>query len=115
MPSDGDSYRRHAETRRAHDRRETSPRLCVSAVKWLFVVGSLLVLVNHAVAQPSTAPATLPSTQPAFEIVGRLDAREISESSGIVESRRYPGVYWTHNDSGNGAEIFAITREGKLI
>lgn len=64
-----------------------------------------------ALAQPKTPPATLPS----FEIVGTIDSPVIRESSGLVRSRKYPGVYWTHNDSGNSATIFAITREGKLI
>ena len=66
-------------------------------------------------AKPATAPGTLPSTKPAFEIVGSIDAPEIPESSGIVESRKYPGVFWTHNDSGNPAEVFAIAASGKLL
>src|SRR5215212_9666582 len=75
----------------------------------------LLALSVPAYAQPATAPSTLPATRPAFDIVGTIDAPEITESSGILESRRYPGVFWTHNDSGNPAEIFAITGTGKLL
>jgi len=75
----------------------------------------MFVLAIRTNAQPTTAPGTLPSTKPAFEIVGSIDAPEIPESSGIVESRKYPGVFWTHNDSGNPAEVFAITRSGKLL
>jgi hypothetical protein len=32
-----------------------------------------------------------------------------------VASRKHPGVYWTHCDSGNDASIYAITREGKFL
>lgn len=60
-------------------------------------------------------PATVPATQPAFEMVGRIEAPEIRESSGVAASRRFPGVFWTHNDSGNAPALFAMTREGKLI
>jgi hypothetical protein len=47
--------------------------------------------------------------------VGRLDHKRIPESSGLIASRKYPGVFWTHNDSGNGPVLFAVTREGKLL
>ncbi len=77
---------------------------------WLVVIASF----HWALGQSTTAPGTQPSTQP-WTQVGTIDAPEIPESSGIVESRRYPGVFWTHNDSGNPPEIFAITRQGKLI
>ncbi|RIL08779.1 MAG: hypothetical protein DCC75_08060, partial [Proteobacteria bacterium] len=30
------------------------------------------------------------------------------EVSGLVASRRHPGIYWAHNDSGDGARIFAF-------
>lgn len=40
---------------------------------------------------------------------------EIRESSGVAVSRRHPGVFWTHNDSGNEPEIFAINSAGKLL
>jgi hypothetical protein len=39
----------------------------------------------------------------------------ISESSGLVASRTMPGAYWTHNDSGDGAFIYAITTRGDLL
>lgn len=40
---------------------------------------------------------------------------EIRESSGVAVSRRYPGVFWTHNDSGNHPELFAIDSGGQLL
>jgi hypothetical protein len=69
--------------------------------------------VQNGFAEPTTLPTTLPAA--AFQIVGHIDAPEIPESSGIVASRKYPGIFWTHNDSGNPAQVFAIDRTGKLI
>lgn len=47
--------------------------------------------------------------------LGRIDHKAITESSGLAASRNHPGVFWTHNDSGNGPFVFAITREGKFL
>ena len=50
-----------------------------------------------------------------LERVGRLAAPAIREASGIVASRRYPGIFWVHNDSGNPSELFAVRRDGQLV
>jgi hypothetical protein len=44
--------------------------------------------------------------------VGVLEDRAIDESSGIVASRTTPGMYWTHNDSGDGPFIYALDDRG---
>ena len=44
-----------------------------------------------------------------------FSSSEIDESSGIIQSRRYPNIFWTHNDSGDTARIFAIHADGKLV
>lgn len=44
--------------------------------------------------------------------LGDLEDRAIDESSGIVASRRHSGLYWTHNDSGDGAFIYGFDRRG---
>jgi len=46
---------------------------------------------------------------------GRLDHPAIREASGIVRSRRFPDVFWVHNDSENAAALFAVRRDGSLI
>ncbi|HEY0867481.1 MAG TPA: hypothetical protein VGE01_08885 [Fimbriimonas sp.] len=45
----------------------------------------------------------------------RVEHKPIDEMSGIVASRRYPGVFWVHNDSGDSARIFAVDRSGKVV
>jgi hypothetical protein len=44
--------------------------------------------------------------------LGALQDSAINESSGIVASRTTPGVYWTHNDSGDGPYIYALDEHG---
>ena len=47
--------------------------------------------------------------------VGSLDDARITESSGLVASRRNPEVFWTHNDSGDGPRVYAFDRPGHLL
>jgi hypothetical protein len=42
-----------------------------------------------------------------------LATRAVRESSGVVASRRNPGLFWTHNDSGDGPFVYAFDREGR--
>ena len=37
----------------------------------------------------------------------------VVESSGVAASRAYPGVLWTHNDSGDGPYLYATTLDGR--
>lgn len=47
--------------------------------------------------------------------VAKISLPAIDEGSGIVASRRYPGVFWTHNDSGDVARFFAIKADGTTV
>ena len=49
------------------------------------------------------------------EPVGQLATAALCEASGIVKSRKYEGLYWTHNDSGNPATLFAIREDGSVV
>ncbi len=42
-----------------------------------------------------------------------LQNSQITESSGIAASRRKQGVFWTHNDSGDSARVFAFDEQGR--
>jgi hypothetical protein len=46
--------------------------------------------------------------------VAEIQAREIDESSGLVASRQYRGVFYTHNDGGD-ATLYAIGADGGLV
>lgn len=39
----------------------------------------------------------------------------VSEASGLVESRRRPGTFWTHDDSGGAASLYALDASTGLI
>ncbi len=43
---------------------------------------------------------------------GRVQHENLTEISGIVLSRRNPGVIWAHNDSGGIARVFALKTDG---
>jgi hypothetical protein len=39
----------------------------------------------------------------------------LPELSGLAASRRNPGVYWAHNDSGNALVLFGILETGEVV
>ena len=58
-------------------------------------------------------PATFGT--PPWQPIGRYTHSDIRESSGIVASKQFERVYWTLNDSGNPATLYATKRNGELI
>lgn len=46
--------------------------------------------------------------------VGDLRGANLRETSGITRSQRFPGHYWTHNDSGNDPELFLVDSSGQV-
>jgi hypothetical protein len=49
------------------------------------------------------------------EVYGKLESPDLKEASGIAASKCQPDVFWTHNDSGDKALIYAIDSKGKHI
>jgi hypothetical protein len=47
--------------------------------------------------------------------LSQLKDDRINESSGIAASIRYRDAFWTHNDSGDSARIFLISKEGRTL
>lgn len=64
---------------------------------------------------PAAPPTTMPGQADGMKQVGRITDPAISECSGLVASRQYPGIFWTHNDSGNPPVLFAIDGTGKTV
>jgi hypothetical protein len=48
-------------------------------------------------------------------VVGRIESPDVVESSGIAASLCQPNVFWTHNDSGDDAFVFAMSDTGKNL
>ena len=46
---------------------------------------------------------------------GAIESNEIVEASGIAASRKNPGVFWTHNDSGGKNRVFAFDSTGRHL
>lgn len=46
------------------------------------------------------------------EEIATISNDDIVESSGLAASRRYDGMIWTHNDSGNDPEIYLLNTDG---
>jgi len=45
--------------------------------------------------------------------IGTVEDSGVTESSGLVASRRNPGRYWTHNDSGDGPFLYCVGSRGE--
>ena len=39
----------------------------------------------------------------------------LAEMSGLAASLQHPGVLWSHNDSGNALQVFALDESGKVL
>lgn len=61
------------------------------------------------------AGAKIPVVYGPMEAPGRVVDRRVDESSGLAVSWLRPGVLWTHNDSGGGATLYQLTREGEVL
>ena len=46
--------------------------------------------------------------------IGTVSSSAITEASGLVASKKNPGYFWVHNDSGDSARGFAIAEDGSL-
>lgn len=79
----------------------------------------VLLLLALAACAPGEAPDSAAAGEP--EEKCRVVQRgvplplQVDESSGLAASRRTPGVFWTHNDSGGDPTIFAVDSAGRLL
>ena len=76
----------------------------------LLLIFTIGIGVCTAVAAPQDTIDT-----PPWQPTGQYTHPDIRESSGIVASRQFEGIYWTLNDSGNPAALYATKLNGELI
>ncbi|MEX0707669.1 MAG: hypothetical protein WD078_06855 [Woeseia sp.] len=80
-----------------------------------------LLLMTLASPQVTPAGGLLPTASDAGSIVCSAEGTavelppEVRESSGLAVSLLSPGTFWTHNDRGNGPELFAVDGSGRLL
>ena len=79
------------------------------------VIGSLLAASSALwlLGKPWSAQGAQAKPSPKATYLFSLDNTAVNESSGVAASRRSNGIYWTHNDSGGEAAIFAFDGAGK--
>jgi hypothetical protein len=112
-PADGGSTANRAAA--ACSRRTVRPRERVSAT------GRRPVTARHraactgafalACALAGVAAAAGP---PAIGLAGRVGHPGLGELSGLARSDAHPGIFWAHNDSGNGPHVFALRADGSV-
>ena len=92
-----------------------------AAVSGLVVVG-ILALITWAWIGTERSQCTfesyMESGKPyAARVIEELAVLpdELRESSGLAVSRTQPGVLWSHNDSGDGPNLYAIDQSGHLL
>ena len=90
----------------------TAVKIFIVSVILITFAGCAAPLPHSLKAKRLEKPLKLPAI---LKPTGRLDFTPIEESSGLVKSKKYPGIFWTHNDSGDSARIFAVTKKGKII
>ncbi len=83
------------------------PHRAALAVAVLFAGVQALAQTDGAEHAPP-APVVYANPKPLCNLVNQ----KVAESSGIAPSRRRQGVFWTHNDSGGGAFIYAFDVKG---
>lgn len=65
-------------------------------------------------AAVDAAPVACPSFEEGVK-TGAVSFAGVTEASGVVESRKNPGVLWVNNDSGDGPELYALGKDGKHL
>jgi len=90
-----------------------------SMKKYLLTLLLIIFLTGNVFVQPRAPEViriSLPNKPPVKLIpYAQLNFPLIAESSGLVKSRLWPDVFWTHNDHGNEARIFPVRRDGSIM
>lgn len=73
----------------------------------------LLVFCGSVISDAVQGTRSTTSSYGPPAVVGTIQNREITESSGLVASRMSAGIYWTHNDSGDGPFIYCLDVKGR--
>ncbi len=89
------------------------------ASKWAIWPGAILLASTAASCSVlasdanSQGPAGLVIKYGKGKLLCLLANKKITESSGLAASQRTTGVFWTHNDSGGKAELYAFDLRGR--
>ncbi len=83
-------------------------------MKWL--APAVLCVLAACQAESNDLASNPKTVEPGVLLIGQIASPRLTESSGIVVSRRDPALFWTHNDGGGKRQVlYAIGRDGKSI
>ena len=83
-------------------------------MKWLAPI--LLCALTACGAESHDTAAPGQQVEPGVLLVAKIQNPRLTESSGLVVSRKDPAIFWTHNDGGGKRQVlYAITRHGQPI
>ncbi|HEY0549729.1 MAG TPA: hypothetical protein VGF13_09010 [Verrucomicrobiae bacterium] len=83
-------------------------------MKWLAPM--FLCVLTACSAEPGTAAQKSREVADDVLLIGKIQHPRITESSGIVVSRKNPEVFWTHNDGGGKRQVlYAMSRTGQPL
>lgn len=89
---------------------------CKTIAKFLsFVIFLSVLLLNLSGCGLVASSVSKQPVSDGFDppkVVGHIANPDVTESSGLAASKCQPDVFWTHNDSGDDAFIFAINSKG---
>ncbi|HEX8236010.1 MAG TPA: hypothetical protein VF600_08635 [Abditibacteriaceae bacterium] len=76
--------------------------------------GAYVLHLAYAASTRKAPKPPKPAAPPLYTAQKLCDLKDpqIDESSGMGASRLYPGLLWTHNDSGDTARLFLIDQAG---
>ena len=78
--------------------------------------GSLLSAAIIPQTAVNSAEIALPEKKPVkLKPYTTITFSPLKEASGLVKSRLWKGVFWTHNDSADEPRIFPIRKNGQII
>ena len=76
----------------------------------------LLCALTACGAEPNHAATSGKLVEPGVQLVGKIQNPRLTESSGLIVSRRDPALFWTHNDGGGKRQVlYAMTRTGQPV
>jgi hypothetical protein len=78
---------------------------------------TLAPIARAATTTAAPPPVPPPGTCPNWQLLTQPNvvAPSIVEASGLAGGRLNPGVWWTHNDSGDTPRVFALEGDGRLL
>ena len=98
---------------------KTITKKIVFVISWLILIanftGCSYVVSQHDKQSVNNKAEDVSNDYQKPQIVGKIKSIEVTESSGLVISRCNREVLWTHNDSGDGAFIYAVNVKGEKL